>query len=53
MKFYLKNNNLYYYHYLITDKQLSLILIPIAFIIIYYKIYIKYINYLFIYIAII
>ncbi len=53
MSFTIKNNNLYYYHYLISDKQLSLILVPIAFIIIYYDVYIKYFNYIFIYIALI
>ena len=53
MKFYIKNNNLYYYDYLITDRQLSLILIPIALVIIYNKTFIKYFSYIFIYIAVI
>jgi hypothetical protein len=53
MKFYIKNNNLYYYNYLITDGRLSLFLIPLAFIILYNKKYIDYFSYIFVYIAVI
>jgi len=49
----IKNNNLYYYNYLITDKQLSLFLVPIGLLIILNKNYIKYFSYIFFYIAVI
>lgn len=41
------------YNFLINSKQLSWILIPISLFIIYNKKYIKYFNYIFIYIALI
>lgn len=53
MKFYIKDNNLYYYNYLITDRSLSLFLVPIAYIILFSKNLIPYFSYIFAYIALI
>ncbi len=53
MKFYIKNNNLYYYNYLITDRRLSLFLVPLSIIILLNKNYIHYFSYIFTYIALI
>ena len=43
----IKNKNLYYYNYLITNKQLSLFLVPLGLLIILNKNYIKYFSYIF------
>jgi len=53
MSFYIKDGDLYYYNYLITDKQLSLFLIPLAYIILLNKNLIPYFSYIFVSIAII
>ena len=53
MNIYIKNNNVYYEDYKILDGRLSLLLIPIAILIILHKNYIKYFSYIFLCIAII
>jgi hypothetical protein len=50
----LKNNNLYYYHYKVFNRELSIALVPIVFILIlYYNNYIKYVSLIFLLIGII
>lgn len=42
-----KDNNLYYYNYKIFNGQLSILLVPILFCLLYYKRYIKYFSNIF------
>lgn len=54
MKFYIKNNNIYYYHYPIFNGELSPVIFIIYLIILFTQKYmIKYINYISIFIAIV
>ena len=54
MKFYIKNNNIYYYHYPIFNGELSSVIFIIYLIILFTQKYIiKYINYISIFIAIV
>ena len=53
MNFYIKNNNIYYEDYKILDGRLSLVLVPLAILIILNKKLIKYFSYIFLCIAII
>ena len=53
MNIYIKNNNIYYKDYKILDGSLSIVLIPIALIIILHNKFIKYFSYVFLCIAII
>ena len=54
MRIIFKDNNIFYYDYKVFDGKLSLILIPLALIIlIKFKSYIKYVSYIFICISII
>ena len=49
-----KNNNLYYYHYKVFRGQLSWVLVPIIFILIFYfNNYIKYVSLIFLVIGIV
>ena len=49
-----KNNNLYYYHYKVFRGQLSWVLVPIIFILIFYfNNYIKYVSLIFLLIGIV
>jgi len=47
------NKDFYYYDYKLNNGMLSWLLIPLSYIILYYKTYIKYFSYIFILIAII
>ena len=53
MNFYIKNNNIYYEDYKILDGRLSLVLVPLAILIILNKKLIKYFSYIFLCIALI
>lgn len=53
MNFYIKNNNIYYEDYKILDGRLSLVLVPVAILIILNKKLIKYFSYIFLCIALI
>jgi hypothetical protein len=54
MEIIFKNNNVYYYHYKIFNGELSFVLIPIVFILIFYiNNYIKYVSLIFLLIGII
>jgi hypothetical protein len=47
----LDNKDIYYYDYKLNNDMLSWVLIPLSYIILYYKTYIKYFSYIFIIIA--
>ena len=47
------NKDFYYYDYKLNNGMLSWLLIPLSYLILYYKTYIKYFSYIFILIAII
>jgi len=47
------DKDFYYYDYKLNNGMLSWLLIPLSFIILYYKSYIKYFSYAFVVIAII
>ncbi len=54
MKFYIKNNNIYYYHYPIFNGELSNFLVILYLLILIYKTnFISYINYISIFIVIV
>tara|TARA_Y100000389_G_scaffold134474_1_gene131948 strand:- start:672 stop:1103 length:432 start_codon:yes stop_codon:yes gene_type:complete len=53
MNFYIKNNNIFYEDYKILDGSLSLIIIPIAIVLILKKYLIEYFSYMFLCVAII
>ena len=54
MKITFKNNNLYYYHYKVFRGELSWVLVPIVFILIFYfNNYIKYVSLIFLLIGIV
>ena len=54
MKITFKNNNLYYYHYKVFNWELSIALVPIVFILIfYYNNYIKYVSLIFLLVGIV
>ncbi len=53
MNFYIKNNNIFYEDYKILDGSLSLIIIPIAIVLIIKKYLIEYFSYMFLCVAII
>jgi hypothetical protein len=49
-----KNNNIYYYHYKVFRGELSWVLVPIIFIMIYYfNAYIKYVSLIFLLVGIV
>lgn len=47
------DKDLYYYHYKLNNGMLSWLLIPLSYLILYYKTYIKYFSYVFVVVAII
>jgi hypothetical protein len=54
MKITFKNNNLYYYHYKVFNWELSIVLVPIVFLLIFYfNNYIKYVSLIFLLIGIV
>jgi hypothetical protein len=54
MKITFKNNNLYYYHYKVFNWELSIALVPIVFLLIFYfNNYIKYVSLIFLLIGIV
>ena len=54
MKITFKNNNVYYYHYKIFNWELSIALVPIVFLLIFYfNNYIKYVSLIFLLIGIV
>lgn len=54
MKITFKNNNLYYYHYKVFNRELSIALVPIVFLLIFYfNNYIKYVSLIFLLIGIV
>jgi len=54
MKITFKNNNLYYFHYKVFNWELSIALVPIVFLLIFYfNNYIKYVSLIFLLIGIV
>ena len=54
MKITFKNNNFYYYHYKVFNRELSIALVPIVFLLIFYfNNYIKYVSLIFLLIGIV
>ena len=54
MKITFKNNNVYYYHYKVFNRELSIALVPIVFLLIFYfNNYIKYLSLIFLLIGIV
>ena len=54
MKITFKNNNVYYYHYKVFNRELSIALVPIVFLLIFYfNNYIKYVSFIFLLIGIV
>jgi len=54
MKITFKNNNVYYYHYKVFQGELSWVLVPIVFLLIFYfNNYIKYVSLIFLLIGIV
>ena len=54
MKITFKNNNFYYYHYKVFNWELSIALVPIVFLLIFYfNNYIKYVSLIFLLIGIV
>jgi len=54
MKITFKNNNFYYYHYKVFNSELSIALVPIVFLLIFYfNNYIKYVSLIFLLIGIV